>query len=114
MKQEVTTTESVTVTTTVITCDHCGKEIGRSSSTHCDYKGHRCSICGRQFCYDCHKQVCLKDEDEMKHICPTCRLTDDGSLQKMKDYQKKYDTAIEAKLKVEEHWADRSINYKEE
>jgi hypothetical protein len=110
MKQEVPITSASKII--IVTCDHCGKEIGRNAAG--DYRGFRCSICTRQFCYDCHKQVCIKDEDEMKHICPTCRLTDGGALQKMKVYQKKYETAIEAKWKVEERWAERSKNYKEE
>jgi hypothetical protein len=107
MKQTITETEDKKIIVTM--CDNCGKEIGRNPRG--DYKGFRCSICERQFCYDCHKAICIKDEDEMKHICPKCIATEDGSLQKMKDYQKKHNAAIAAKWKVEERWAERSNNY---
>jgi endogenous inhibitor of DNA gyrase (YacG/DUF329 family) len=100
------TTRTVEEKIVVTTCDSCGKEIGRNHRG--DYNGYCCSMCGRQFCHECHKKVTVHDEELYAYICPECVKVDNGTSDRMKEIDAAQRAAMDERYALQEAWKKRS------
>ena len=91
---------------TVTTCDKCGKEIGNNRRG--DFDGYGCSLCDREYCYDCFNKMVTAYDDLCLHVCDICQKVENGDVEVMVELMKEEDEIRRQRFDIQHRWKERS------
>jgi hypothetical protein len=103
---KIKTTKMVEEEITVVTCDKCGKEIGRGRRD--DYDGYGCSLCYRQYCYECFDKIATKIPELCMHVCDTCMKANDGLMERILSLSAQENLIRNEKFGLMKEWKQKS------